>query len=164
MGCRLAEIDKGWGQCVAKATNGIWSDCSSQCTLGPVVLGPNTLRVTTSRRRNPCALAVCLGTPCGENCGEKTKSTRRRLIYLTLWRTEGDSNPRYALNVYTLSRRAPSTTRPPVRCASFLNLLRKTTARYSNITGPATTSAGHTGQSCRPQGLLFGQERGALRS
>lgn len=33
-----------------------------------------------------------------------------------LWRTEGDSNPRYALNVYTLSRRAPSTARPPVRC------------------------------------------------
>ena len=35
---------------------------------------------------------------------------------LTTWRTEGDSNPRYALNVYTLSRRAPSTARPPVRC------------------------------------------------
>src|SRR5690606_26346312 len=34
-----------------------------------------------------------------------------------LWRTEGDSNPRYAINVYTLSRRAPSTTRPPVRTA-----------------------------------------------
>ncbi len=31
------------------------------------------------------------------------------------WRTEGDSNPRYACDVYTLSRRAPSTTRPPVR-------------------------------------------------
>ncbi len=31
-----------------------------------------------------------------------------------VWRTEGDSNPRYAINVYTLSRRAPSTTRPPV--------------------------------------------------
>ena len=31
------------------------------------------------------------------------------------WRTEGDSNPRYACDVYTLSRRAPSTARPPVR-------------------------------------------------
>ena len=30
-------------------------------------------------------------------------------------RTGRDSNPRDAINVYTLSRRAPSTTRPPVR-------------------------------------------------
>ena len=30
-----------------------------------------------------------------------------------LIRTERDSNPRYAINVYTRSRRAPSTTRPP---------------------------------------------------
>src|SRR5690606_12041088 len=33
---------------------------------------------------------------------------------LESWRTRGDSNPRYAIHVYTLSRRAPSTTRPPV--------------------------------------------------
>ena len=31
------------------------------------------------------------------------------------WRTGRDSNPRTAVNRYTLSRRAPSTTRPPVR-------------------------------------------------
>src|SRR5690606_15087379 len=36
------------------------------------------------------------------------------LLWKIRWRTEGDSNPRYAMNVYTLSRRAPSTTRPPV--------------------------------------------------
>src|SRR5690349_8433552 len=30
------------------------------------------------------------------------------------WRTGRDSNPRTAINRYTLSRRAPSTTRPPV--------------------------------------------------
>ena len=35
-------------------------------------------------------------------------------------RKEGDSNPRYAFDVYTLSRRASSTTR-----ASFLNLRQK---------------------------------------
>ena len=29
------------------------------------------------------------------------------------WRWERDSNPRYAINVYTLSRRAPSATRTP---------------------------------------------------
>ena len=30
------------------------------------------------------------------------------------WRTERDSNPRDAINAYTLSKRAPSATRPPV--------------------------------------------------
>ena len=31
------------------------------------------------------------------------------------WRSGWDSNPRYAFDVYSLSRRAPSTTRPPLR-------------------------------------------------
>src|SRR5215210_6344547 len=31
------------------------------------------------------------------------------------WRSGWDSNPRYAFGVYSLSRRAPSTTRPPLR-------------------------------------------------
>ena len=31
------------------------------------------------------------------------------------WRSGRDSNPRYAFGVYSLSRRAPSTTRPPLR-------------------------------------------------
>lgn len=44
------------------------------------------------------------------------KIAMRGVYLLDDWRTEGDSNPRYALNVYTLSRRAPSTARPPVRC------------------------------------------------
>ena len=34
---------------------------------------------------------------------------------LAVWRTGRDSNPRTAINRYTLSRRAPSTARPPVR-------------------------------------------------
>ena len=33
----------------------------------------------------------------------------------TIWRRERDSNHRYGVTVYTLSRRAPSTTRPPLR-------------------------------------------------
>jgi hypothetical protein len=32
-----------------------------------------------------------------------------------LWRRETDSNPRYPFEVYTLSRRAPSTTRTPLQ-------------------------------------------------
>jgi hypothetical protein len=35
------------------------------------------------------------------------------------WRSGWDSNPRYAFDVYTLSRRAPSTTRPPLRLPSL---------------------------------------------
>ena len=35
-------------------------------------------------------------------------------LWTSIWRRERDSNPRYAINVYTLSRRAPSTTRPPL--------------------------------------------------
>src|SRR5690349_5311628 len=31
------------------------------------------------------------------------------------WRSGRDSNPRYGFAVYSLSRRAPSTTRPPLR-------------------------------------------------
>src|SRR5579859_6558030 len=34
-----------------------------------------------------------------------------------LWRMGWDSNPRYAFDVYTLSRRAPSTARPPIQRA-----------------------------------------------
>ena len=41
-----------------------------------------------------------------------------------LWRNGRDSNPRGAVNPYTLSRRAPSTTRPPFRSAG-------------GVTGPA---------------------------
>ena len=37
------------------------------------------------------------------------------MSYDIIWRRERDSNPRYAINVYTLSRRAPSATRTPLR-------------------------------------------------
>ena len=51
-------------------------------------------------------LAECLGVQ---------KNKRPYGALTCIWRTEGDSNPRYACDVYTLSRRAPSTARPPVR-------------------------------------------------
>ena len=37
----------------------------------------------------------------------------------TIWRRERDSNPRYAINVYTLSRRAPSATQPSLQIVLF---------------------------------------------
>ena len=35
--------------------------------------------------------------------------------FVPKWRSRRDSNPRYGVTVYTLSRRAPSTTRPLLR-------------------------------------------------
>jgi hypothetical protein len=37
--------------------------------------------------------------------------------FVRRWRSGRDSNPRYGFAVYSLSRRAPSTTRPPLRCS-----------------------------------------------
>ena len=46
---------------------------------------------------------------------EHTKKATLRAAFFGMWRRERDSNPRYAINVYTLSRRAPSTTRTSLR-------------------------------------------------
>ena len=43
----------------------------------------------------------------------RTKKNGLKPVFYA-WRRGRDSNPRYAINVYTLSRRAPSTTRPPL--------------------------------------------------
>ena len=45
------------------------------------------------------------------------RSTRAR------WRRGRDSNPRYAFDVYSLSRGAPSTTRPPLRSGLIIGLI-----------------------------------------
>ena len=51
-----------------------------------------------SRKKKACNHSIC-----------------KLLIVLTFYlRRERDSNPRYAFDVYTLSRRAPSTTRTPL--------------------------------------------------
>lgn len=39
-------------------------------------------------------------------------------------RSGRDSNPRYAFNVYSLSRRAPSATRPPLQVCRFVSFFR----------------------------------------
>ena len=46
------------------------------------------------------------------------------LLYRRM-RREWDSNPRYAINVNTLSKRAPSATRPPLQ-NSIINLIQRT--------------------------------------
>ena len=49
----------------------------------------------------------------------KNASTREAL--LIRWRRRRDSNPRYAINVYSLSRGAPSATRPLLRVLSLIS-------------------------------------------
>src|SRR5690606_11643751 len=49
-------------------------------------------------------------------CPKNKKTlTFYKKIRALIWRRGRDSNPRYAINVYTLSRRAPSATRPPLQ-------------------------------------------------
>ena len=56
------------------------------------------------------------------------------------WRSGWDSNPRYAFDVYTLSRRAPSTARPPLRASgAFYSGLR--TAVQSRSAGGMSSAA-----------------------
>ena len=53
-----------------------------------------------------------------ENARVRARKCLFSLVYQILrtsWRSGRDSNPRYAFGVYSLSRRAPSTTRPPLR-------------------------------------------------
>ena len=38
------------------------------------------------------------------------------------WRREWDLNPRYAINVHTISNRAPSTTQPSLRESATINI------------------------------------------
>ena len=46
---------------------------------------------------------------------QKHKRPFHKAFYVFDWRRRRDSNPRYAINVYTLSRRAPSTARTLLR-------------------------------------------------
>ena len=46
---------------------------------------------------------------------ESNKKASLSASFWWLWRRERDSNPRYTFGVYTLSRRAPSTTRTPLQ-------------------------------------------------
>ena len=52
----------------------------------------------------------------GSNPNFLTANKERGLMApFFIWRRERDSNPRYGVTVYTLSRRAPSATRTPLR-------------------------------------------------
>ena len=48
------------------------------------------------------------------------KNASTREAFLIRWRRRRDSNPRYAINVYSLSRGAPSATRPLLRILALI--------------------------------------------
>ena len=52
-----------------------------------------------------------------DKIGYRDKNMCKYMILFDNWRRERDSNPRYAINVYTLSRRALSTAQTPLRVA-----------------------------------------------
>ena len=51
-----------------------------------------------------------------------------------------DSNPRYAFDVYTLSRRAPSTARPPIRTSAPADRGGKRTGKIAEGWGESNPS------------------------
>ncbi len=57
----------------------------------------------------------------GFKCAKCQVFQLNHMDVLNTWRMRWDSNPRYAFDVYALSRRAPSTARPPILKKSPLN-------------------------------------------
>jgi len=49
-GYRFAEVDKGWGQFLTKAMNGIWSDHTSKSIENLAAPAPITATITVGRR------------------------------------------------------------------------------------------------------------------
>ena len=76
-------------------------DVATRAALPP---SPQTLRSCRKRTRYR-----------GTVMGARAILQRKRNKISVKWRSGRDSNPRYAFGVYSLSRRAPSTTRPPLR-------------------------------------------------
>ena len=68
-------------------------------------------RTTFSRVQTPAFSRIYTKTP--HKAGFRCK-----------WRIDRDSNPGYPLEVYTISNRAPSTTRPSIHFISFINLIK----------------------------------------
>jgi hypothetical protein len=95
---------------------------NTQSQRGPACEGytsrPGTLRVRALRWRSVCQRGADRARTAhmfgGINGGISWRMPSKRLRRRVFWRMGWDSNPRYAFDVYALSRRAPSTARPPI--------------------------------------------------
>ena len=65
--------------------------------------------------RAGASLRYRTNAPDAQKCAISQRNDEFYQIVRTVWRSGRDSNPRYGFAVYSLSRRAPSTTRPPLR-------------------------------------------------
>lgn len=65
--------------------------------------------------RAGASLRYRTNAPDAQKCAISQRNDEVYQIVRTVWRSGRDSNPRYGFAVYSLSRRAPSTTRPPLR-------------------------------------------------
>ena len=85
----------------------------------------NSLRAVMTLRASPLTRlgAKCSVSRIWSNPGFSFRYTKKTPPYmeasLFIWRRRRDSNPRYAINVYSLSRGAPSATRPLLRILSL---------------------------------------------
>jgi hypothetical protein len=79
--------------------------------------------------------------------------TNKKIIFFNdKWRSGRDSNPRYAFGVYSLSRRAPSTTRPPLRISLIVSCKSRSVNQATNQI--ALDVVGPSGTFWLPQGVL----------
>ena len=82
----------------------------------------NEERLKTGAGPHPFAFVLIRGASSAPTFDTPTKKPAQGGLF-QLWRRRRDSNPRYAINVYSLSRGAPSATRPllqiPLYCVSY---------------------------------------------
>ena len=109
------------------------NECASRLN-GPMEIGgeraiARPLRGLVPRRRSGSqSLRSCARLRCAKPSNPLNYLSRVRIprrISRKNWRRERDSNPRWAFDPYTLSRGAPSTTRPSLRRAQMIRTGRK---------------------------------------
>ena len=96
----------------------------------------------TARATDHCSIQILYTLRYTASC-----NVYKLLILIINWRRERDSNPRYAINVYTLSRRALSTTQTPLRIATPNQAAGMGRRRYRNymLDSTGTALTGTTG-------------------
>ena len=94
---------------------------------------------------------------CFAHCAGGRRAKPASWQALIPWRTERDSNPRYAINVYSLSRGAPSATRPPVHRFGEPSARRAKPASWQALLASATCPS----VLIAKQGSLFKRKGGA---
>jgi hypothetical protein len=102
----------------------------------------------TELRARMCFALSVVSSPLTELTFQ-THTDNDQLSIFSVWRRERDSNPRWAFDPYTLSRGAPSTTRPSLRCQTQCQ-----STAWSTPHGPGVRVTHHI-RVVRPPGRLI---------